>query len=85
MAITQWILGIRAEYTGLRIAPVIPASWPGFTATRVFRGATYRIAVERRGPGNAVSLTVDGRPITGDVVPLPLAGQKEVEVRAVLS
>jgi cellobiose phosphorylase len=85
VAITQWILGIRAEYTGLRIAPVIPASWPGFTATRVFRGATYRIAVERRGPGNAVSLTVDGRPITGDVVPLPLAGQKEVEVRAVLS
>lgn len=29
---TQWILGIRPEYDGLRIDPVIPARWKGFTA-----------------------------------------------------
>jgi cellobiose phosphorylase len=34
VAITQWILGIRAEFDGLRIAPVLLAGWPGFTATR---------------------------------------------------
>ncbi len=33
-AITQWILGIRPEYDGLRIAPVVPESWPGFTVSR---------------------------------------------------
>ena len=38
-AITQWILGIRPEHTGLRIAPVIPQNWPGFTATRGSSGA----------------------------------------------
>ena len=34
VAITQWILGIRPDYDGLRIAPVVPESWPGFKATR---------------------------------------------------
>ena len=29
-AITQWIFGIRPEYQGLRIAPVIPERWTGF-------------------------------------------------------
>jgi cellobiose phosphorylase len=84
VAITQWILGIRPEHTGLRIAPVIPKSWPGFTATRIFRGVTYYITVERRGPGNTVSLIVDGRPVTGDIVPLPPPGQTEVAVQAQL-
>ena len=46
VAITQWILGIRPEYDGLRVDPVLPAGWPGFTATRRFRGATYIIQVE---------------------------------------
>jgi cellobiose phosphorylase len=81
VAITQWILGIRAEHTGLRVAPVIPASWPGFTATRLFRGVTYHITVERRGPGNAVALTVDGRPVAGDIVPLPPSSVTEVAVQ----
>ncbi|MGH2928728.1 MAG: GH36-type glycosyl hydrolase domain-containing protein, partial [Solirubrobacteraceae bacterium] len=39
VAITQWILGIRPELDGLRVDPVLPSSWPGFTATRRFRGA----------------------------------------------
>src|SRR5690242_7754386 len=47
VAITQWILGIRPELTGLRVAPVLPAAWPGFRATRAFRGATYEITVRR--------------------------------------
>jgi cellobiose phosphorylase len=84
VAISQWILGIRPTHAGLKIAPVIPAAWPGFTATRRFRGTTYHILVERRGPGNRVSLQVDGQPIPGDTVPLPLPGQDEVSVKAVL-
>jgi len=69
VAATQWMLGIRPTYKGLRIAPVIPADWPGFGASRIFRSVRYTIRVERAGPGNAVSLEVDGRPIHGDVVP----------------
>jgi cellobiose phosphorylase len=85
VAITQWILGIQPTYHGLRIAPVIPADWTGFKATRVFRGAAYHIAVERAGEGNAVSLTVDGELVAGDIVPIPAAGQTDVQVRVLLS
>ena len=84
VAITQWILGIRPTYTGLQIAPVIPSDWPGFKATRVYRGVTYRITVERVGAGNTVSLTVDGQPIESNIVPLPPVGQTEVTVEATL-
>ena len=80
-AITQWILGVRPEYDGLRIAPVIPERWTGFQATRRFRGVTYRIEVERRGPGNSVELTVDGHPVQGDLAPLPKDGRTEVAVK----
>lgn len=85
VAVTQWILGIRPTYHGLEVAPVIPADWPGFEVTRLFRGVTYRLSVERRGPGNAVALTVDGRSIEGTIVPVPDQGQTEVKVKAVLS
>ncbi|WP_426510843.1 GH36-type glycosyl hydrolase domain-containing protein [Dactylosporangium sp. McL0621] len=73
-AITQWILGIRPELTGLRVAPVIPGEWPGFTAVRRFRGATYNITVRR---GDARALTVDGASFDPDGV-LPLAPEGSV-------
>jgi len=84
VAITQWILGVRPTYNGLQIAPIIPSDWLGFRATRVFRGVTYRIFVERAGKGNTVSLAVDGKSIEGNIIPLPSAGQREVEVKVIL-
>jgi cellobiose phosphorylase len=84
VAITQWILGITPTHDGLRIAPVIPKDWPGFSATRLFRGVTYRIAVERQGTGNTVRLSADGEPVEGDVVPVPDGPKTAVSVVAVL-
>jgi cellobiose phosphorylase len=80
VAVTQHILGIRPTFGGLRVAPVIPRGWMGFTARRVFRGVTYHITVRRVGPGNRVSLRVDGAPVEGDVVPLPPPGTEIVQV-----
>jgi cellobiose phosphorylase len=84
VAATQWVLGIRPTYEGLRVAPVIPAAWPGFTAHREFRGAAYEITVRREGAGNAVSLVVNGAAVAGDVVPLPPPGTATVKVDVVL-
>jgi len=84
-AITQWILGIRTSLSGLEIAPVIPQKWSGFTAKRVFRGVTYSIAVQRKGPGNSIALTVDGEPVAGNVIPIPTDGRKDVKVTGILS
>ncbi len=71
VAITQWILGIRPDHDGLIVQPVIPSSWKGFTARRRYRGIAYHIDVRRRGAGNRVSLTVDGRAIAGTLIPTP--------------
>ncbi len=80
VAITQWILGIRPAFDGLQITPVMPEAWDGFTATRLFRGVTYHIAVERVGPGNDVMLVVDGAAISGNIAPLPRDGRNAVHV-----
>ena len=49
-AVSQYILGVRPEYDGLRVDPCIPRSWKGFTVTRVFRGDTYRISICQPAP-----------------------------------
>ena len=84
VAITQWLLGIRPSFQGLQIAPVIPQDWDGFQATRVFRGTAYKITVQRVGPGNTVSLEVNGTAIEGNIVPLPAGHPAEIQVRAVI-
>lgn len=84
VAISQWILGIRPTFSGLQIAPVIPAEWKGFTAQRIFRGVNYQISVERQGAGNSVALEVDGKAVSGNIIPLPAEGTKKVTVKVYL-
>jgi N,N'-diacetylchitobiose phosphorylase len=81
---TQYLLGIRPDWNGLKISPVIPSSWDGFTATRRFRGASYHITVKN--PDHVQAgvrrLTVDGRELNPDsTVPVaPRATTTTVEV-----
>lgn len=83
VAITQWILGIRPTYDGLQVAPVIPPEWDSLTVARKFRGTTYHIRIRREGPGNEVSLTLNGQPVDGTILPLGKEGDT-VEVVATL-
>ncbi len=85
VAITHWILGLRPTFEGLKVAPVIPSAWPGFTAMRVFRGVRYHITVKRAGPGNRMALQVDGQAVEGDVIPIPPDGQTDVAVKVILN
>ena len=68
----QYILGIRPTYDGLQVDPCIPPHWPGFQVTRHYRGAVYQIQV--RNPHGVsrgrCTLTVDGQPAEGNVIPL---------------
>lgn len=82
VAITQWILGIRPTYEGLQVAPVIPSTWGGFSAARSFRGVRYEIQVKRKGAGNDIQLEVDGKPITGSIIPFPAEKIQTVQVTA---
>lgn len=72
----EWICGIRPTRSGLVIDPCIPSHWPGFKATRRFRGATYEIEVQNpHGVQQGVkSITVDGERLNGTVIPPDPAG-----------
>jgi cellobiose phosphorylase len=84
VAISQWILGIRAEHDGLRVDPVLPADWGDFKVTRLFRGARYDITVRKpRGAvGRVARLTVDGRELAGNLIPLPTRPGESFDVEA---
>ena len=83
VAISQYILGVKPEFDGLRVDPSIPAAWDGFTATRQFRGDTYEIVIKNPNHVNkgVKSLTVDGVAVDGCIVPVSGDGKThKVEV-----
>lgn len=74
VAVSQYILGIRADFDGLVVDPCVPQDWPGYVVTRRFRGATYEIRVE--GSGAVSDVTINGKPFqrpAGGPICLPVA------------
>jgi len=72
LASSNYILGIRAGYKGLIVDPCIPKKWKGFTATRVYRNATYHITVKNpKGVSKGIKqIIVDGVEIEGPALPI---------------
>jgi len=85
VAASQYILGVRPGFEGLMIDPCVPPSWKEFTVRRVFRGKTYSVRVSNpHGVSRGVkSMTIDGRLIQGNLIPLAMGG-KEVQVNVLL-
>ena len=78
LSISQAILGVQPTLDGLSVDPCIPSAWKEYTVHRKYRGADYDITVKNP---NAVqkgvaSVTVDGRPITGNILPIAPKGAK---------
>ncbi len=70
--ISNYILGMKPDWDGLKVDPCIPHGWDGYRISRRFRGATYDIAIENpehvcRG---VKAVTVDGKPIQSNVLPV---------------
>ncbi len=85
-AITQYILGIQPQYSGLKVEPCIPKEWDGFEISRKFRGANYIIKISNPDhiSKGIKKLVVNGKEIEGNVIPLFDAGTKN-EVQAVMN
>ena len=80
---TQWILGIRPEYNGLRVDPCIPSAWNGFQAVRRFRGKRFASSsiTSKESARELLRMQVNGREIQGNVIPFDLLGDdQQVEV-----
>lgn len=82
VAVSQYILGVKPQYDGLKIDPSIPSEWDGFKVSRQFRGATYNVTVKNPNHVSAgvKSMTVDGKAVDGNVIPAMNGGVHEVEV-----
>jgi cellobiose phosphorylase len=79
VALSQHLLGVRPDFDGLRISPVISRDVSTFTVTRKCRGAEYVVRVNNVGGGSRPpKLTVDGTPIDGDHVPYAPRGARVV-------
>ncbi|MBB3971862.1 GH36-type glycosyl hydrolase domain-containing protein [Hansschlegelia beijingensis] len=75
----EGILGVTREASHLRVAPVVPPSWPGFEATLSVEGTVCRVRVERLPPGlRQASHTLDGSTLelTAEGVRIPLDAQE---------
>lgn len=85
LGVSQYLLGIRPDYEGLRIDPCIPADWKEFTIKRKFRGEFYDIKVENP---DAVSkgvkeIVVDGKVYKSNLIPL-FGDSKTHQVKVVM-
>ena len=71
LTVSQYILGIQPDYEGLAIRPCLPSTADEYTVRRRFRDAEYTITVKNpdgRQTG-ITSMTVDGQPVSGNVIP----------------
>jgi cellobiose phosphorylase len=77
IAAIEHIMGVRPSFWGLRIDPCFPAAWKRASIVRPFRGHTFHIEFKNpKGVQKDVrSITVDGRPVKGDIIPLPKKGK----------
>jgi len=70
--VSEWVLGVRPEWDGLRLDPCLPPGWTRARMTRPFRGGACEIEITRDGrPG----VEVDGKAIEGNLVPAPERGR----------
>ena len=85
VSISQAILGIKPTLDGLAVDPCLPAALAGYTVTRRFRGASYRITVDNAAHAEhgVKEFYVNGKKQS---VPLlaPAPAGAEVEVRVVM-
>ncbi|MDT3389477.1 MAG: glycosyl transferase [bacterium] len=81
LSISQGILGIVPDYDGLRVTPCLPKKMKGYKATRLFRGTTFDITVERAGKDEEKGLWVDGARQPDYLIPVTEKETAEVLVR----
>jgi cyclic beta-1,2-glucan synthetase len=81
--IVESLLGVHREGDRLRLAPLLPAQWPGVALRYRYGDTVYRIEVRRAAPGERTGLTVDGTDQPGNAVALQDDGRSHAVVLVV--
>ena len=62
--VSEWVLGVRPEWDGLRIDPCLPPGGTGSRMVRPYRGAIVEVEIVRSAAGRgAPRVTIDGAAI----------------------
>jgi len=82
VAVTQYILGVRAEWEGLKIDPCVPSEWKSFEVKREFRGCSYNIQIINEDCVNkgVKKIEVNGEVIKDSVIP-HVEGRRTADVK----
>lgn len=64
--IVEYIIGVRAEFDGLKIDPQLPSDWKEVKIRREYRNAVYEIQIKRTGEKR---IYADGKVLEGELVP----------------
>ena len=65
--VSQYILGIRPEFDGLRIEPCLSKDIKECNITRKYRGTLYRISIINNNTGKTI-VTADNGTVDGNIV-----------------
>jgi len=58
------MIGVLADFDGLRISPAAPSAWKEYQLRKQFRGVAYHFRFHQRsGRSHVTSVTVDGKPL----------------------
>ena len=82
-AATQGILGIKPQFDGLQVDPCLPGEMKEVTVRRSFRGQKYEIRIHNLSGGekHAVRVVMDGKELSGNILPVGAEGSvHQVEV-----
>lgn len=81
-AATNYIIGVRPDYEGLKIEPCLPKKWNKVEVWRKFRDSLFHIVIKNGRKGKGVkALKLNGKPVKGNFIPLSsAAGKNKVEV-----
>lgn len=80
--LVEWILGARRHFDGLLIDPCLTKTIKKAAIKRAFRGAVYDITLDNSAGRckGATEITVDGKKIDGNILPVFKDGIHKVEV-----
>ena len=72
-AITEYIIGVKASFVGLKLQPCFPKEWEKVRVKRLFRDNEYDIEFIKSDKNEIV---FDGKTILGNVLPICEKGSK---------
>jgi cellobiose phosphorylase len=82
--LSEWVLGVRPTWEGLRFDPCLPEGWERASMRRPWRGATLAVSIERAAdmaPGEVEARIGDRVLPDATLATIERGGQVHVEVR----